>query len=186
MFSIKDCLNFTVLLISSYACLVFLNVIENRMHGSFFINTLATYTFIDCFYSKIDMIIHHVLVLTIIALGKIYNFNLQDYMTISYYLLKVELSTVPLQFLNLTTNLLKVYPKNYYLCICKNVFQCIFIISFIVLRIINFPLEYFSNSDILCIFKKYDLIIISVCILTCLYLLNVYWLYRIYLKFMTK
>lgn len=184
IFNIKDILNMFALLIASYTVYGYLlNYFYNYdIDFESFTNYFLLYIVIDCLFSKIDMIIHHLIVIFIIIIGNLHNIKGDDFIKMSYFLFRPEISTLPLKIIDLC-NILDIERKFKYGKIFKDIIQIIFVIFFIYFRIIDYPLLYFYNKDFNKIVNKYNVNYATNIIIPSFFILNLYWLSLIYKKF---
>lgn len=142
------------------------------------IDMLFLYTVIDCFGNKLDFIIHHLIVMLIYYQYKTINFENEDLTYMISSLIKPEISTIPLQLMNLMKYY--GYDKN----IFYNITKIAFFTTFVYFRIIDYPIIYYFDVEFNRIIIKYDLYIISDIIFYSFYTLNLYWLLMIIKKLM--
>lgn len=212
----KEILNFLSLMIASYLTICTFN---KNLDINIGINFLLFYSIVDCFDNKPDMIIHHILVILLLSLEKIHNVDREDFVFLTMRLLKIEISTVPLQIMNLCNavekELDKIIDKNYRIVLessidetsiydlcsvidvlefkttknlilsIRKIAQSIFVILFIYSRIIEIPLLYY-NIEFWKITDKNNVSKEMAIILSLFYMLNIYWLYLIYLKLIKR
>jgi hypothetical protein len=133
------------------------------------------------FNKKIDLIIHHILIINMIIYGYLYKGNnIEDQYIFVNILISCEISNIFLMI----NNILKIYNYN------SNINNILFILTFIYYRIINYGNQIIfnkSNHKLLFYNSKtiYDTIFLVVTFYG-FYILNIYWLCIIIKKLTPK
>ena len=176
--SFKDLLNIFIFIITLY-------ITYSYITSSLKINNISTilfiYSFLDCYNSKIDIIIHHILVMLMVSMIKIYNINDNDCFLLGYQLLKVEISTLFLKIIRIF-EYIKKRTDNKIILYMDKFNSYLFLISFIYLRLIDYPYTYFFNKNFWSVVERNNIAFISNIIAFIFISLNLYWLYCIYKK----
>jgi hypothetical protein len=142
------------------------SLLFNNMNIKNGINCLMLYVIVDCYKNKWHIVLHHLIVLSFYILG--INISDKDYMFLAFILIKVEISTVFLQLLNIT--------KNINIGYLKYILQILFLVTFVYYRLIDFPINSIFNKEFIEILIKYNIYNIFIFIFTIFYILNLYWL----------
>lgn len=175
---IKDTLNGFIFLFTLY---ITYSYIISSIEIKKICNILFIYSILDCYDSKIDVIIHHMIVLLMISMIKIYNINEHDCFQLGYHLLKVEISTVFLKAMDIF-KYIKRKNNNKIIESLDKIVSLLFLLSFIYLRMIDYPYNYLFNKNLWYIIKKNNIEFLSNIIAFTFTSLNIYWLYCMYRK----
>lgn len=179
---VKDILNLISLIMSSY---IGLSYIYGYGDINNIVNGLFLYTIIDCYNSRIDMIIHHIIVIIMISISKIKQISDEDLLFLCFHLFKVEISTIFLQGASICGKI-NLKMKSKIISKLESLIQLMFIITFIYYRIIDYPMIAIYNSKFNKILLNYHIQTESSIIAVSFYFLNLYWLSLIIKKILIK
>ena len=147
-------------------------------------NIVGLLCLIDFYFIKNkDMILHHILILSMIRYLNNYNNSIKNINNIISILLSTEISTIFLITNNLINNMTNI-------SFLKNINKFIFIYTFVYYRIYNYFYYMIFNRNIINIFLGYSTNIFEICEIYIdiygLFILNLYWTCLIFKKTLFK